>query len=157
MPAVNPKAMTVAYHSACSMQHGQQITDLPKRLLKQAGFKVRDVPEGHFCCGSAGTYNFLQPFFALRLRERKIANIERLPPDVVACGNIGCMMQIASGTTLPVVHTIELIDWALGGPSRRPWKRPVPCRMHRPRRNLNRPAGDAAITSVQSDYLTSPL
>jgi glycolate oxidase iron-sulfur subunit len=115
-PAVDPKEMTVAYHSACSLQHGQKITDLPKRLLNRVGFKVRDVPEGHICCGSAGTYNLLQPFFAKRLRQRKVANIERLSPDVVACGNIGCMMQIASGTALPVVHTIELIDWALGGP-----------------------------------------
>jgi glycolate oxidase iron-sulfur subunit len=115
-PACDPKEMTVAYHSACSLQHGQKITDLPKRLLNKAGFKVRDVPEGHICCGSAGTYNLLQPFFAKRLRQRKVTNIERLSPDVVACGNIGCMMQIASGTALPVVHTIELIDWALGGP-----------------------------------------
>jgi glycolate oxidase iron-sulfur subunit len=116
LPASDQKSLTVAYHSACSLQHGQKITDLPKRLLQKAGFKLRDVPEGHICCGSAGTYNLLQPFFARRLRQRKVLNIERLAPDVVACGNIGCMMQIASGTKLPVVHTIELIDWALGGP-----------------------------------------
>ena len=116
LPAAAPNELTVAYHSACSLQHGQKITDVPKRLLQQAGFVLRDVPEGHICCGSAGTYNLLQPFFARRLRQRKVANIERMTPDVVACGNIGCLMQIASGTKLPVVHTIELIDWAMGGP-----------------------------------------
>jgi len=116
LPASAPKEISVAYHSACSLQHGQGITDLPKRLLKQAGFVLRDVPEGHICCGSAGTYNLMQPFFARRLRQRKVTNIERMKPDVVACGNIGCLMQIASGTDLPVVHTVELIDWAMGGP-----------------------------------------
>ena len=116
LPAAAPKNLTVAYHSACSLQHGQKIADLPKRLLQQAGFALRDVPEGHICCGSAGTYNLLQPFFARRLRQRKVTNIERMNPDVVACGNIGCLMQIASGTEIPVVHTVELIDWAMGGP-----------------------------------------
>jgi glycolate oxidase iron-sulfur subunit len=77
---------------------------------------VKDVPEGHLCCGSAGTYNILQPALAERLRDRKVANIERLAPDVIAAGNIGCIMQIASGTAIPVVHTVELIDWATGGP-----------------------------------------
>lgn len=116
LPRVPSKEISVAYHSACSLQHGQKITDQPKRLLQQAGFTVRDVPEGHICCGSAGTYNLLQPFFARRLKQRKVTNIERMKPDVVACGNIGCLMQIASGTNLPVVHTVELIDWATGGP-----------------------------------------
>ncbi|MGO9133895.1 MAG: heterodisulfide reductase-related iron-sulfur binding cluster [Methylovirgula sp.] len=116
LPAATSKQMSVAYHSACSLQHGQRVTDLPKRLLTQMGFAVRDVPEGHICCGSAGTYNLLQPFFARRLRQRKVVNIERMAPDVVACGNIGCLMQIASGTKLPVVHTVELLDWATGGP-----------------------------------------
>ncbi len=106
----------VAYHAACSLQHGQKITDQPKRLLKAAGFKVRDVPEGHICCGSAGTYNIMQPFFADRLRTRKLANIEALRPDIIALGNIGCMTQLASGTDIPVVHTVELLDWANGGP-----------------------------------------
>jgi glycolate oxidase iron-sulfur subunit len=115
LPASPPKNLTVAYHSACSLQHGQRITDLPKRLLQQAGFNLRDVPEGHICCGSAGTYNLLQPFFARRLRQRKVTNIERMNPDVVACGNIGCLMQIAAATDLPVVHTVELLDWAMGG------------------------------------------
>jgi glycolate oxidase iron-sulfur subunit len=108
--------LVVAYHSACSMQHGQRITGLPKQLLAQAGFTVRDVPEGHLCCGSAGTYNILQPEIAGRLRDRKVANIESTRPDVIATGNIGCITQIASGTAIPVVHTVELLDWATGGP-----------------------------------------
>jgi len=111
-----PRNKVVAYHAACSLQHGQKITDQPKRLLKTAGFRVREVPEGHICCGSAGTYNIMQPYFATRLRERKIVNIESLRPDIIALGNIGCMMQIAGGTDIPVVHTIELLDWANGGP-----------------------------------------
>ena len=107
---------TVAYHSACSMQHGQKITDAPKRLLKSAGFQVKDVPEGHICCGSAGTYNILQPELAGRLRQRKVGNIERLRPDLIATGNIGCMTQIGKATAIPIVHTVELLDWANGGP-----------------------------------------
>jgi glycolate oxidase iron-sulfur subunit len=107
--------LVVAYHSACSMQHGQRITAAPKTLLAQAGFTVRDVPEGHICCGSAGTYNILQPEIAARLRGRKVANIESTRPQLVATGNIGCMTQIGSGTALPVVHTVELLDWAFGG------------------------------------------
>jgi glycolate oxidase iron-sulfur subunit len=106
----------VAYHSACSMQHGQKITALPKELLTKAGFAVRDVPEGHLCCGSAGTYNLLQPEIAGRLRDRKVANIERLKPDMIATGNIGCMAQIGSATGIPILHTVELLDWATGGP-----------------------------------------
>jgi glycolate oxidase iron-sulfur subunit len=108
--------LVVAYHSACSMQHGQRITALPKQLLAQAGFTVKDVPEGHLCCGSAGTYNILQPEIARQLRDRKVANIERTRPDVVATGNIGCMVQLAGGA-VPVVHTVELLDWATGGPA----------------------------------------
>jgi glycolate oxidase iron-sulfur subunit len=108
--------LTVAYHSACSLQHGQRITQQPKSLLAKVGFEVKDVPDGHLCCGSAGTYNILQPDIARRLRERKVGTIERLRPDVIAAGNIGCMTQIAAGTKLPVVHTVELIDWATGGP-----------------------------------------
>ena len=111
-----PQELTVAYHAACSLQHGQKITDQPKRLLKAAGFRLREVPEGHICCGSAGNYNIMQPYFAEQLRERKIGNIEAVRPDIIALGNIGCMMQIASGTDIPVVHTIELLDWANGGP-----------------------------------------
>ena len=114
-------AMPIAYHSACSMQHGQQLKDGPKRLLSGAGFKVKEVPEGHICCGSAGVYNILQPAIAGRLRERKIGNIERTKPVLVATGNIGCMTQLAKGfsdkgATTPVVHTAELLDWATGGP-----------------------------------------
>jgi glycolate oxidase iron-sulfur subunit len=86
-------------------------------LLCKMGFVVKDVAEGHLCCGSAGTYNILQPELARRLRERKVANIQKLAPDVIAAGNIGCMMQIAAGTVIPVVHTVELVDWATGGPA----------------------------------------
>jgi glycolate oxidase iron-sulfur subunit len=111
-----PAGLTVAYHSACSMQHGQRIADVPKRLLRMAGFKVKDVPEGHICCGSAGTYNILQPGLAAALRDRKLANIAKTLPDVIATGNIGCITQLASGTTIPIIHTIELLDWASGGP-----------------------------------------
>jgi len=113
--SVRPALLTVAYHSACSMQHGQKIDAEPKRLLRQAGFEVRDITEGHLCCGSAGTYNILEPEIALRLRDRKIANILQASPDVVATGNIGCIAQIASGTSIPVVHTVELLDYAYGG------------------------------------------
>jgi glycolate oxidase iron-sulfur subunit len=112
----NPPGLVVAYHAACSLQHGQRITRQPKEILATLGFAVKDVPDGHLCCGSAGTYNILQPEIARRLRERKVGTIERLRPDVIAAGNIGCIMQIAAGTALPAVHTIELIDWATGGP-----------------------------------------
>jgi glycolate oxidase iron-sulfur subunit len=108
--------LRLAYHSACSMQHGQKITRQPKDLLAAAGFQVLEVPEGHLCCGSAGTYNILQPDLATRLRERKVANIESLAPDAIATGNIGCMTQIAAATDLPLVHSVELLDWASGGP-----------------------------------------
>ena len=114
-PAVQQQ-LTVAYHSACSLQHGQQVRREPKALLAAAGFAVKEVPEGHLCCGSAGTYNLLQPAIAERLKARKVANIESTRPDVIATGNIGCMTQIAGGTTIPVVHTVELLDWATGGP-----------------------------------------
>jgi glycolate oxidase iron-sulfur subunit len=107
---------TVAYHSACSLQHGQGIAEQPKALLRAAGFLVREVPEGHICCGSAGTYNLLQPDLARELRDRKLRNIESTTPDLIAAGNIGCIAQIASATRLPVLHTVELLDWATGGP-----------------------------------------
>jgi glycolate oxidase iron-sulfur subunit len=116
MPPVRETDLVVAYHSACSMQHGQQIRTEPKTLLKRAGFTVKDVPEGHICCGSAGTYNLLQPEIAAQLRARKVANIERVRPDLIATGNIGCMTQIGNGTAIPIVHTVELLDWATGGP-----------------------------------------
>jgi glycolate oxidase iron-sulfur subunit len=109
-------SIRVAYHSACSLQHGQGITDEPKALLTKAGFSVVDVPEGHICCGSAGTYNILQPEIASQLRQRKVANIKSTRPDVVAAGNIGCITQLSGGMNIPVVHTVELLDWAYGGP-----------------------------------------
>jgi len=105
-----------AYHSACSMQHGQRLDAEPKALLAEAGFEVLDVPEGHLCCGSAGTYNILQPEIAAALRERKLANIAFTQPDLVATGNIGCITQLASGCSVPIVHTVELLDWVTGGP-----------------------------------------
>ena len=113
---VNPTGQRVAYHSACSLQHGQQIREEPKRLLGEAGFVVLEPAEGHLCCGSAGTYNLLQPEIARRLRDRKAANIAATSPDLIAAGNIGCLTQIATGTAVPVVHTVELLDWATGGP-----------------------------------------
>jgi glycolate oxidase iron-sulfur subunit len=109
-------ALTVAYHAACSLQHGQRVIRQPKEILASLGFVVKDIPEGHLCCGSAGTYNILQPDIARRLRERKVGTIEKMQPDVIAAGNLGCIIQIAAGTDLPTVHTVELIDWATGGP-----------------------------------------
>ncbi|MGE0715595.1 MAG: glycolate oxidase subunit GlcF [Alphaproteobacteria bacterium] len=108
--------LRVAYHAACSLQHGQRVREAPKALLTAAGFQVTEPAEGHLCCGSAGTYNLLQPELAGRLRDRKLANIAATAPAVVATGNIGCMTQLASGTDVPVVHTVELLDWATGGP-----------------------------------------
>jgi glycolate oxidase iron-sulfur subunit len=108
--------LVTAYHGACSLQHGQKITREPKELLSRIGFVVKDVAEGHLCCGSAGTYNILEDDIAKRLRARKVAHIEKVKPDVIAAGNIGCITQIAAGTAIPVVHPVELIDWATGGP-----------------------------------------
>jgi glycolate oxidase iron-sulfur subunit len=116
-PARSISDLVVAYHSACSLQHGQKIERAPKELLSKLGFVVKDVPEAHLCCGSAGIYNIVQPELAERLRARKVENIERTRPHVIAAGNIGCMTQIAAGTVIPVVHTVELIDWATGGPA----------------------------------------
>jgi glycolate oxidase iron-sulfur subunit len=115
LPAQMPKGIAVAYHSACSMQHGQKIVAAPKQLLKAAGFTVRDPAEGHLCCGSAGTYNIMQPEISAELKARKVRNIEATKADVIATGNIGCITQIANGTTLPILHTVELLDWAYGG------------------------------------------
>ena len=108
--------LSIAYHAACSLQHGQRVLDPPKDLLRAAGFEVRDIPESHLCCGSAGTYNLLQPELSAQLRARKLANIETTGADVIAAGNIGCMVQLAAGAGRPVVHTVELLDWASGGP-----------------------------------------
>jgi glycolate oxidase iron-sulfur subunit len=109
--------LRVAYHSACSLQHGQKITQQPVALLRAAGFETLTVPESHICCGSAGTYNLLQPEMADALRVRKVGNIESLAPDAIAAGNLGCMTQIGAGTAIPVVHMVELLDWATGGPT----------------------------------------
>ncbi|GIT90058.1 glycolate oxidase iron-sulfur subunit [Jannaschia pagri] len=106
----------VAYHAACSLQHGQQIKGAPKDLLKQAGFKVLEPKDPHLCCGSAGTYNLMQPEISQELKRRKVATLEAKQPDVIAAGNIGCMMQIGSAASVPIVHTVELLDWATGGP-----------------------------------------
>ena len=109
-------ALTVAYHAACSLQHGQKVTVEPKTLLEQAGYSVAQPAEAHLCCGSAGTYNMLQPELATRLRDRKLDNLGRTGADLIATGNIGCMTQLAGGADVPVVHTVELLDWATGGP-----------------------------------------
>jgi glycolate oxidase iron-sulfur subunit len=113
--APDPQGLVVAYHAACSLQHGQRVIRQPKDVLTKLGFVVRDIPDGHLCCGSAGTYNILQTDIAMRLRDLKVRTIERVRPDVIAAGNLGCITQIATGTAVPVVHTIELIDWATGG------------------------------------------
>jgi glycolate oxidase iron-sulfur subunit len=117
-----PKAdmgLRVAYHAACSLQHGQQIKTYPKDLLKRAGFEVVEPADSHLCCGSAGTYNLMQPEISKHLKARKISTLEAKEPQIIAAGNIGCMMQIGSGTKVPVVHTVELLDWATGGPKPR--------------------------------------
>jgi len=116
IPEGDETGMTVAYHAACSLQHGQQIKTHPKTLLKRAGFKVVEPADSHLCCGSAGTYNLLQPEISAQLKERKVKTLMAKQPDVIAAGNIGCMMQIGSATGVPVVHTVELLDWVTGGP-----------------------------------------
>jgi glycolate oxidase iron-sulfur subunit len=115
LPEQPSKGLVVAYHAACSLQHGQRITVQPKSLLRKAGFTVRDPAEGHLCCGSAGTYNMLQSDIADQLKARKVRNIEALKPDIIAAGNLGCLTQIGTSTNIPAVHTIELLNWAYGG------------------------------------------
>ncbi|MBX6745199.1 MAG: glycolate oxidase subunit GlcF [Acetobacteraceae bacterium] len=114
-PSREKPGLTVAYHAACSLQHGQKLTTLPKALLQKAGFTVKEPAEAHLCCGSAGTYNLLQPEIASRLRERKLGNLDRTGADLIAAGNIGCLTQLA-GNRMPVVHSVELLDWMAGGP-----------------------------------------
>ena len=116
LPVCAPMNLKVAYHAACSLQHGQQVRSAPKDLLKRAGFDVVEPADSHLCCGSAGTYNLLQPEISGQLKARKVRTLEAKAPDLIAAGNLGCMIQIGSGTALPVVHTVELLDWATGGP-----------------------------------------
>jgi glycolate oxidase iron-sulfur subunit len=115
-PRMDTPRVSVAYHAPCSLQHGQGIKDGPAELLAQAGFEVRPVPEGHLCCGSAGVYNILEPELAERLRGRKAANLNRTGAQVVAAGNVGCIAQLAPAVGMPVIHPVELLDWATGGP-----------------------------------------
>jgi glycolate oxidase iron-sulfur subunit len=116
LPQTAPKGLAVAYHAACSLQHGQKIKTLPKDLLTQAGFKVSEPADSHLCCGSAGTYNILQPEISGQLRQRKVKTLMARKPDVIAAGNLGCMIQIGQEAGVPVVHTVSLLDWATGGP-----------------------------------------
>ncbi|MDA8585637.1 glycolate oxidase subunit GlcF [Rhodobacteraceae bacterium] len=116
LPEGAPKNLRVAYHSACSLQHGQKIKTTPENLLRTAGFEVVEPENSHLCCGSAGTYNLLQPEISGELKNRKVKTLEAKSPDLISAGNIGCMMQIGSGTDVPIVHTVELLDWATGGP-----------------------------------------
>ena len=120
LPPLAWTSLRVAYHPACSLEHGQQVGNEPRALLIQAGYTVLDVPESHICCGSAGTYNLLQPELAGQLRERKLKNVASVRPDLIATGNIGCITQLERGSAVPVVHTIELLDWATGGPCPKP-------------------------------------
>ena len=115
-PVTRPGQLSVAYHAPCSLQHGQKINAGPAALLAQAGFEVRAVAEGHLCCGSAGVYNILQPGLAARLRDRKAANIAKTAAQVVAAGNVGCIAQLSPALSTPVIHPVELLDWATGGP-----------------------------------------
>jgi glycolate oxidase iron-sulfur subunit len=116
IPEGASKGLRVAYHAACSLQHGQKVKSAPKDLLKRAGFEVVEPADSHLCCGSAGTYNLMQPEISQQLKARKVQTLEAKKPDVIAAGNIGCMMQIGGGTEVPIVHTVELLDWATGGP-----------------------------------------
>ena len=117
MPPMMWTGLRIAYHAACSLQHGQKLDALPLSLLEQAGYNILNIPEGHLCCGSAGTYNLLEPELSGQLRQRKLGNIAKVAPDVIVTANVGCMMQLQQGTSAPFVHTIEMLDWATGGPA----------------------------------------
>jgi len=110
------KEYKIAYHSACSMQHGQKVHDVPMKLIEKTGNRVLNIPDGHICCGSAGTYNLLQNSIASKLLKNKITNIEKIKPEFIATGNVGCITQISQGTSIPILHTVEIIDWYTGGP-----------------------------------------
>jgi len=110
------KKYKIAYHSACSLQHGQKIHKEPINLIKKTGNEVVEIPEGHICCGSAGTYNLLQSDIAKKLLKNKVNNIEKIKPEIISTGNIGCITQISNGTKIPILHTVEIIDWYTGGP-----------------------------------------
>ena len=132
LPKLPDQNLRVAYHAACSLQHGQQIKTDPKDLLRRVGFKVLEPADSHLCCGSAGTYNLMQPKISGQLKARKIETLEAKTPDMISAGNLGCMIQIGSGTDIPIMHTVELLDWATGGPkpasltgSRGPGKVPI--------------------------------
>ncbi|MBT8455035.1 MAG: glycolate oxidase subunit GlcF, partial [Alphaproteobacteria bacterium] len=116
MPEGEAQGVRVAYHAACSLQHGQQIKTYPKDLLKRVGFEVVEPRDSHLCCGSAGTYNLMQPEISKQLQKRKVTTLEERNPDIIAAGNIGCMMQIGNASSVPIVHTVELLDWVTGGP-----------------------------------------
>ena len=119
MDRVRAGARRVAFHSPCTLQHGQQLSGVVEGILEKVGFELLPVADSHLCCGSAGTYNLMQPEISKQLKDRKVKTLEALTPDVIAAGNIGCMMQIGSGAGVPVVHTAELLDWATGGPKPR--------------------------------------
>ena len=106
----------IAYHSACSMQHGQKVHSQPIELLSKTGNEIMEIPKGHLCCGSAGTYNILQSEIAQELLKDKVKNIESIDPQIISTGNIGCINQISNGTSIPILHTIEILDWYTGGP-----------------------------------------
>ena len=111
----NEKKFKIAYHSACSMQHGQKVHSEPIELLKKTGHDILEIPDGHLCCGSAGTYNILQQDIAKKLLKEKVENIKKIEPDFISTGNIGCITQISSGTKIPIIHTVEVINWLTGG------------------------------------------